>query len=348
MEDYKSPQNINLRQVLNFNFSTLMLFRCTQKQYGQSFMDGKFRFSQPKDWIKNDDEANKGIGDKLEGIFLVANKNDNSSYITQLKNNESIEHFEEGDLLYFRRKETNELYSTCFYSLNDNSFNKEYKYDDGTKHYISRVTNEYFKGFSNNSSKETYDSMEENIKPVVLFINNPKELFKRIKIELKKLDVDEKDIIISPVEYIDKKTVSVSVLEYPKELLLKDISYAEQNELRIIINSNSKVFKEHMKKNNNIIDVGNLKDITKMYDYYFNDLLLEKQDNTLLFNLPNPIDIPLDDMELNELIDIYNQVIRDKLPSPMPDNDKRDLIEYIKNLIKEKCDADIGFANGSI
>ena len=39
------------RSVLNFNFSTIMLFRCTRKGFAKSFRKGKIYFNQPKKWI---------------------------------------------------------------------------------------------------------------------------------------------------------------------------------------------------------------------------------------------------------------------------------------------------------
>ena len=72
--------------VLNFDFSTHVLFRCTQKKYANDFLKGKFRFNQPKAWIKMENDGNKGQGDSLEGVCLATNKDDNSEFIKNMKN----------------------------------------------------------------------------------------------------------------------------------------------------------------------------------------------------------------------------------------------------------------------
>ena len=71
----------NIKPVLNFNFSTHILFRCIQRKYANDFIKGKFRFNQPKSWIEMEKQGNKGQGDSLEGVFLATKQNDNFDFI---------------------------------------------------------------------------------------------------------------------------------------------------------------------------------------------------------------------------------------------------------------------------
>ena len=307
------------RNVFNFNFSTILLFRCTKRKYAESFVKGKIFFNQPKNWIQIEKDGNKGQGDVLEGTFLSAKENDNSNFIKKLKKDSNLTHFYENGFVYFRRKKIEELYSICFYGLKDNSFTQKNIEKDGKAHYISRVENSYFTDFSNNITELDYESIEDNEKPVVMFINNPHKLFERVRDALKKIGLSEDEIIISPVEYIDKKVVSISAIPYPKELLLKDNYYSQQSEIRIIINSSNDKFMKYMKDkynidveyNNGKIEIYNaneeifkyLENLEKPYKkvLYFenriNSLILEGKYKEAL----KEVDNELDDDELNRI-----------------------------------------------
>ena len=174
------------RAVLNFNFSTILLFRCTRRKYAELFVKGKIFFNQPKNWIQIAKNGNKGQGDTLEGTFLSAKENDNSNFIENLKKDRNLTHFYENGFIYFRRKKIEELYSICFYGLKDNSFTQKNIEEDGKAHYISMVENSYFTDFSSNITESDYESMEDSEKPVVMFINNPHKFFERVKNALKK------------------------------------------------------------------------------------------------------------------------------------------------------------------
>ena len=41
-------------RVLNFDFSTQMLFRCIERKYAETFINGEIRFGQPKNWIEKE------------------------------------------------------------------------------------------------------------------------------------------------------------------------------------------------------------------------------------------------------------------------------------------------------
>ena len=335
-EDF--PEDTKFERVLNFNFSTNMLFRCTKRKYAMEFINGKIRFNQSKYWIEEENNGNKGIGDNLEGIFLITDKGDNHEFIKSLKKNENLEFLIKEEKIFFRRKSIKDLYCFCLYGLNDNSFNERTVDRFGKEHYISRVEKSYFSDFSYGIKKEEYKIGNYNEMPSIVFIKNPHEFFIKIKEFFKKIGIEEKNIIISPVEYIDYKKDILSLIPYPHELLLKDKFYKKQSEIRIIINSKSEKLIKYMEENNNVIDIGNLSNIADIYDYYFDDLILEKEGNSVAFNLPFPQDIPLEKLTLRELLCIFVQTSNDKLPKEISIKEKKEIISYIKELILKKYD----------
>ena len=151
--------------------------------------------------------------------------------------------------------------------MNDDSFKEKSIDRFGKEHYYSRIDKGYFSSFSNRVTKEKYNREDEN-RDVVIFINNPHLFFEKIRQFFIKLGVGKDNIIISPVQYVNRQENSVSLVPYPHELLLKDNYYSNQSEIRIIINSNSDELIQYMNDNNNIIDIGDISDIVDIYDYY--------------------------------------------------------------------------------
>ena len=217
----------------------------------------------------------------------------------------------------------------------------------GKEHYYSRIDKGYFSSFSNRVTKEKYNREDEN-RDVVIFINNPHLFFEKIRQFFIKLGVGKDNIIISPVQYVNRQENSVSLVPYSHELLLKDNYYSNQSEIRIIINSNSDELIQYMNDNNNIIDIGDISDIVDIYDYYFDDLILEKNGNILLFTLPFPIQEKLEDMSLRRLLSIFAQVSNDELPYETSLDERIKIITLIKKLIKNKYNIFLYVEDGQI
>lgn len=333
-------------RVLNFDFSTQMLFRCIERKYAETFINGEIRFGQPQNWIEKEKNGNKGQGDLLEGIFLSAQGNDESKLITRLKNNSYINCIEYNGFKYFRRKSIENLYCLCFYGLNNNSFRNKKIDNKGKAHYYSYVSKEFFESFSEKISKEDYLKMNEGDRPSVIFISNPHEFFKRIKKFFNKVGVKEQDVIISPVDYINKNKIMLSGIPYPRELLLKDKFFEKQSEIRIIINSQSRELLEYMKNHNNTINIGNIDDIAKIYDYYFEDLVIERKNrSTIEFNLPVEEVEKYEDMPLEEMLTILGQAYIGKLPESAK-NEREKIIEIMHKQLKKKYKIDVDYSKG--
>lgn len=340
-------QYANMKRVLNFNFSTNMLFRCTTKKYADDLKKGRFRFNQPEYWIREEEKGNKGLGDSLEGVFLATNYSDNSEFINNLKKDEDLEYFVKDYKLYFRRKDIKKIYCFCLYGLNDDSFKEKNIDRHGKEHYYSRIDKNYFSSFSNGVTRENYNRKNEN-RNVVVFINNPHLFFEKIREFFIRLGVSNDNIIISPVEYVNRHENSVSLVPYPHELLLKDNFYSNQSEIRIIINSTDSKLIKYMSDNNNIIDIGDISDIVDIYDYYFDDLLLEKNGNVLLFTLPFPIEEKLEDLSLRRLLSIFVQVSNDELPYDTSLDERIKIISFIKEIIRKKYDVFLSVEDGQL
>lgn len=338
--------NINFEQVLNFNFSTKMLFRCTKREFAEDIKRGKFYFNIPQKWIEEEEKGNKGQGDSLEGTFLSALRDDDSEFIRKMKLNSQIEHFEYGDFIYFRKIDIKKLYCLCFYGLNDNNFNKEID-KFGKAKYTTKVTKEYFGDFANGICKEKYSDMKIKDQPVVVFISKPHVIFQKIREFFMSKGIKKEEIIISPVEYLDKKKIAISCVEYPKELLLKDIDFVNQSEIRVIINSKSEELQRYMEQNGNVIDIGDISEMVEIYDYYFEDLYFEINDNKMIFNLSKPIFEPLEEKSLRSLIELYAQMfwISD---THLEKVDREDVKREIERIVKEKYNVYLANDNGVV
>ena len=118
-------QNIIPRAVLQFDFSILMLFRCTKKEYAEQFLEGKLYFGTPGNWINIEKAGNKGQGDLLEGVCLSVLQNDDSELVKQLMLDPELECFDINEYTFFRRKDVLNLRCFCLYGLWDTAFQKE-------------------------------------------------------------------------------------------------------------------------------------------------------------------------------------------------------------------------------
>ncbi len=310
MSDNTYTRLTPVKSIFNFPFSTIMLFKCmSQKKYALGFQNGGIFLNHPANWVKLEQDGNKGQGDLLEGTFFTAKITDTSPFITQLKGDPSIETVEQQEYIFFRRKDALQTFCSCFYGLKDDCFKKNIA-EDGKAHYTFHVPQNYFFDFSECKTQEEYDQIVDEEKPCVVLINNPHELFERVKKALYALNVNETDIIISPVEYLDKHSRMLSIVEYPKELLIKDSFFSDQSEVRIIVNNRSPEFLQYMQENSNVLQVGSLEDICEVYDYYFSDMIIEKKGNrSLMFSLPSSRNVQIEDLNYFELEDLLFNVL---------------------------------------
>lgn len=339
---------IKTRRVFNYQFSTDVLFRCLPKKYAQDFIKGKIRFSKPSNWIKIEEEGNKGQGDVLEGIFFSTSSDDKSEFIINLKKKKNVEFFEKNKLIYFRNQRNLNLYSLCLYGLNDNMFMNEYTDRFGKKHKYAIIGKDYFSTFNSINSEKEYFDMDEVERPSVIFITNPHAFFEKIRNFFINIGIPDKDIIIQPVEYVDYSIPFINILNNPLELFLKDKYFSYQSEIRIVINNDSSKINEYMEKEHWIIDIGDISDYAIIYDNYFHDLLLEKHGNVLYFTLPFPEEYKLEDLSLKQLLSIYIQTANNELPDEKTAEEIEVILNKLNDVINKKYKISVYMENGEL
>lgn len=87
----------------------------------------------------------------------------------------------------------------------------------------------------------------------------------------------------------------------------------------------------------NIIDVGDISQFVDIFDYYFDDLLMEVKDNHFLFTRPRPVFMPLNDFEFNELLVMYVQAKQNEVPECCyEETSKEEYLEVLQDIIENK------------
>jgi len=285
------------------------MFRCTEKQYAQSFLEtGNIKLNTPYEWIKLEESEGKGRGDLLEGVFAHIERFDFKSIELCVSQRSSICPSVSSNTLYFRSDKIFNLPCFCLYALSDKSFTRNYFEDSHSWANTFTVGEAYFKDFYDYESRDAINSLPDNKKPVLLVIRSPKKFFERMTEYLIGLGVCEDEIYIQKVNYIDKSKSFITKEAFPNELFLKDISFAHQSEIRVVINTMNQAALRRIRSNNNIINIGNLSDIAIVHDYYLNDMLIELRDNTLKYVLPVPVITYMDDFSHDELLSIIMDI----------------------------------------
>ena len=303
-------RNVMPKPVFEFNFSILMLFRCLRRERAEQFQNGEVYFGSPQQWVNWGTKGLIGQGDILEGTFLSTQTDDNSELICNLKKDPDLEFFDQNGFTFFRRKSILDLRCLCLYGLRNDVFQKEIAVNGQAK-YHAQVSKKYFSTFAENKTREEFEAANPKDQSVVVLISNPSLFFYRIRTFLLSLGVKEEEIIISPVEYLDKYVRLLAAVPPPKELLLKDLSFKKQSEVRIIINSSSPKYLEYMRQHNNILSVGSLADITEIYDNYYDDMSVERWGNrSLMISLPKSNTAHVNDFSFSELEDLLLNILR--------------------------------------
>ncbi|KKX99936.1 hypothetical protein VN21_16940 [Paraclostridium benzoelyticum] len=322
------------------------LFRCTERQYAESFCEkGNMKFNTPGYWIELEKEEGKGRGDLLEGVCASVHKED-IPMLAQLKDiRENICGETIDNITYLRSKDILELPSYCFFGLDVKDFSdvKGDKY--GQNKYQTTVIQQYFKDFSDNTTKEVAKELPMHKQPVLVMINNPNKFFERLINYLIELGLKREEILINPVEYIDKSKGFYSLKElYPGELFLKDSSFEYQREVRVVINTKNKEILSKLSSNNNIINIGDLSDIANIEEFYYDkDMLIQKEENTLIYLLPEEKVYPLDEVEKMDLLGIAQAIISDEKDQCgyKTDEEKEALMKNIEEVLMRNYNIEI-------
>lgn len=274
------------------SFKTLMLLKCvTSKKYAKDFLDfGKLRFGKPQEWIDDWKKEGSGRGDLLEGSYAAIIKPDfRASNFYKLLRSSTIETVDpRNNHIHFQSKDVLNLPTCCFFGLNDNMFTFLAKGEDGVDYPSGEIKKSYFKDFAKSFDKSAYEMCKEDEKPALIMINNPKEFRKRVEKYFIAYGISLNEILYSPVTYLDKSEQFLIEAPSPSELFTKDIKFSNQSEIRIVLNTKNKEFLEKLESANGIIELGNMNDIASVEGYYFEDFIMQKRGNSLIYNLATP------------------------------------------------------------
>ena len=319
--------------VLINNFSTHMLFRCTSREFAEDLCNGKLYLSTPRVWVEKEMENGKGQGDSIEGVFYGTNVVEGNPILKSFEKNPDIEVFKHEGYTFLRRMSVLDMRCACFYGLHDKDFRKIID-SDGKAHFKRVIPVSYFTDFSQNIMKEDYNNLPSKSQPVVVIIDKPHIFFEKVRSALHRIGVEDRDIIISPVEYIEMHKHHYSALEFPKELLLKDVFFERQSEVRIIVSSKNKAFHDYLKKHNNKIEIGSLDGITSILDYYFHDLEIEKDKNRISYTLPKSEVKSFMEMNFSELLETLRNIYNGYYG--LSNEEEEEAIEQLKDVVLQK------------
>ncbi|EOC99367.1 hypothetical protein [Caldisalinibacter kiritimatiensis] len=312
------------------------LFRCTEKKYANSFCTkGTIKLNTPRTWVQHAKDVGLGRGDLLEGAFCSYAIKDIQSFLKfrNLRNNLESE-FQNG-LTYLRSANVIDLPTFCLYGLYDSSFKERYFNETKRWAKVSYVKIDYFRDFYKYESREAINLLKEEEQPVFIIIKSPNEFFRRILKFFESIGISNKEILIKPVDYIDKQQPYLFRGPAPYELFIKDKRFINQSELRIVLNTqNNKVLKG-LEEDNFIINIGDLSDITEIHPYYLEDMLIEYDNMTLRFNLSEPIVTKFEDMTVEELMKLRFQLVKGYYDNISSDEQQK-AIEDVDRIFKEK------------
>lgn len=318
--------NMKLQNKIQQKTDTIMLFRCTTQEYAERFLaTGNIRFGTPQEWIDYYKEHGDGRGDLLEGAFASICDLDERpiNFYKLYRPNVLMTHDERSGNYYFQSSDVLKFRTFCLFGLNKSHFTRDAEGEDRNIYPTGSITQKYFEDFSS-ISRENYDNLPKEEKPVLLMISNPHEFFERLKQALFKMGFKENEFIIHPVRYVDKQKPFLIGDSVPGELFAKDMYFEYQSEIRVVLMPNNPLAVEQLEQKNGILDLGSMEDIAEIHEYYFSDFFMQLRGNSILFVLSKPIETPITDPL--SVIGYIHQVYRDEIPGGLLSIEKRDIL----------------------
>lgn len=247
------------------------IMRCTNVKYaGQLIKRGSIKFNTPQAWVEDGIKNGDGRGDLLEGTFAACSKSDVELIKSYMEKYDDVYKETIGEVTYFRRERTMNLPCYCFFLLKLDLFECPEK--EGRQRIKGEISGKYFKDFASDLSKEENEQLQDYEKPSFVFIQDMDMFIKMICKELKRLGLDDNEIMIENIEYCDKSTEHYCKADSPKELKLKPNRFSYQSEGRIIVNTDKSSILEYLYKNP--IEIGSIDNISERVDGYFPEGML--------------------------------------------------------------------------
>ena len=184
---------------------------------------------------------------------------------------------------------------------------------DHQYHQAGVVSKKYFHELYPNVTKDNINTLAPKDKPAVLFLR-PDFFMSFVVKRLMEKGIREEEIFISPVSYIDYFRKPCILGNAPEELFSKRVSYSDQSEVRIVIDTRRKEVSELFDKNG-VIRLGKIDEsIVTLQEFYFDDMSLEIRGKKLLFTLPKTEHYKLDEIDDGSYINVLKQSFADELP----------------------------------
>ncbi|MBS2967793.1 hypothetical protein J9317_03260 [Metabacillus sp. KIGAM252] len=263
------------------NFSAA--FRLTSSKYADAFVDtGSIKFNTPQSWIDYSKKYGDGRGDGCEGTLAFCNILDVERIGELAKEYESSDILNpntrpllkeiSGRRLYLKDKRSLELPCFCVYIMKNSLFPCP---DSEGKHRVTAdIPASYFRDFSDNSLPEAIGRLPLEDQPALIVISDFDEFKNRLHKALRELGLEDTEILIGNVSYFNFEEYGFNGWmdfgrKYPKELLVKNIRFAEQREARVIINTIKKEVIERL--NIAPIELGCMNDIAQVHKGYLHE-----------------------------------------------------------------------------
>ncbi len=311
---------------------TLLMLKCLEYKYAKAFIDtGAMKFATPSSW-KPDGTTR---GDVLEGVYASQRGCDKEQdrFLKSLR--KAPYTVRQNGFTFYKSKPIVEYRAYCLYGLNsDNMHMQTFRSQDHRFHKVGCVKKEFFQKLYPGITKESIDAMGDE-RPAVLIIT-PDKFCERVASKLIGMGLRKEEILIGPVFYTNNFRKPFIIFNEPEELFSKDISYSEQSEIRIAVDTRRDEVRELFEKTNGIIEIGPVDEsIATLSEFYFEDMTVEERDNKLLFNLARPQHYDyIDDVSL---IVILQQALSDEMPeAPMSIEAIEDTMDKILNLLRQR------------
>lgn len=245
----------------------LLTLRCMEKRFSENFIKyGRLKFNTPKVW---EEWLKKGRGDTYEGTLAFCSKKNPSQCDVLSKKYPSAYRYETDGRVLLKDQRDMNLPCLCFFTLKQKNFKVPTR--EGFQKLSTTIEGRYFQDCADNMTEDEIAALPEKNKPSMVVIQDFDEFLRRLKKELVKRGLNEDQIIVRHISYIDFSMFGTDEewrdfnRSAPEELFVKSEEFSYQNELRILINTDDpnqlKIFED-------TIDIGNLADIARETEGY--------------------------------------------------------------------------------
>lgn len=299
--------------------------RIIDSEYAKSFVNkGIIHFSNPSEWRNKERKSGHRL-DEMEGCFCFSQTSNDDMFIKI--NRPFYREIFNGMHRYY--EDFQNLAACCFYGINLSRFS-ETKIKYGVKEvigYNTTVSLSYFREFEKPNSVE---------KKVILIFDLP-SFINRLTEALINMGCSREEIIAFPVYYQNKNVPFYVSEPFPFSYFIKDDSFSEQSELRILICSKNKDFWNSFKSKNLNVTIGDISKIARIEDYYEDNLYFSIQGKELIYSLSHPFTEWIENSPFTELVGLLYQTLQNQLPGePLSQSEIDKRVKMLSRILQGK------------